>query len=53
MKSLFLKLTPELGTKLTLAARQNHTTKFEVVRKALETYQRLAEIRTLVEMLGF
>ncbi len=38
MKTLSLKLPPELDAKLTTAARQSHTTKSELVRKALEAY---------------
>lgn len=38
MKTLSLKLPSELDTKLTVAAQQNHTTKSDLVRKALEAY---------------
>jgi predicted transcriptional regulator len=38
MRTLSLKLPPKLDAKLTLAAQRNHSTKSEVVRRALEAY---------------
>ena len=38
MKTLCLKLPPELDAQLTHTAQRNHTSKSKVVRKALEAY---------------